>query len=172
MSLSDQVQCLATYSFLAAAMQIKHGSACLTSALYANTQATVKNIIFTLAQMQNIDSNLPLHILLEGTDRLEGLFGDCQTQDHARNFDLEQLSGKLGVATLINIVMERNPELDRGHCRLSLKDAINIDHVNPRSWTGSVHVGDVDIKAEWKKGQTAAQNILCKHFGKKPVNFQ
>ena len=172
MSLSDQVQCLATYSFLAAAMQIKHGSACLTHALYADTQATVKNIIFTLAQMQNIDSNLPLHILLEGTDRLEGLFGDCQTQDHARNFDLEQLSGKLGVATLINIVMERNPELDRGHRRLSLKDAMGIDHVNPRSWTGSVRVGDVDIKAEWKKGQTAAQNILCKHFGKKPVNFQ
>jgi hypothetical protein len=49
MSLSDQVQCLATYSSLATAMQIKHGSACLTGALYADTQATVKNIIFTTA---------------------------------------------------------------------------------------------------------------------------
>ena|SRR5882762_4003658 len=110
--------------------------------------------------MQNIDPNLPLHILLEGTDCLEGLFGDCWTQDHACNFYLEQLSEKLGVATLINIVMERNPELDRGHCCLSLKDAMGIGHVNPRSWTGSVCVGDVDIRAEWKKGQTASQNIL------------
>ena len=65
-----------------------------------------KKNIFTLAQMQIIDPNLQFHILLEGTDRLEGLFGDCWTQDHARNFDLEQLSGKLGVATLINIIME------------------------------------------------------------------
>ena len=106
MSLSDQVQCLATYAFLAAAMQIKHGPACLSDVLYANIQATVKNIVFTLARMQNIDPNLQLHVLLEGTDHLEGLFGDCCTQDHARNFDLEQLSKKLGVVALINIVME------------------------------------------------------------------
>lgn len=52
------------------------------------------------------------------------------------------------MATLINIVMEQNPELDREHCHLSLKDAMGIDHVNLRSWTGSVRVGDVDIKAE------------------------
>jgi rRNA processing protein Gar1 len=32
MSLSDQVCCLATYSYLAAAMQINHGSACITGA--------------------------------------------------------------------------------------------------------------------------------------------
>lgn len=29
----------------------------------------------------------------------------------------------------------------------------------------------MDIKAEWKKGQTAAENILHKYFGKDPVNF-
>jgi hypothetical protein len=86
-------------------------------------------------------------------------------------FDLEQLSGKLGVTPLINIVVERNPELDRGHCYLSLKDAMGIDHVNTRFWTGSVCVGDVDIKVQWTKGQTAAKNILCKYFGKVPVNF-
>ena len=43
--------------------------------------------------------------------------------------------------------------------------------MNPRSWTGSVCVGDVNIKAEWKKGQMAAKNILCKYFGGDPVNF-
>ena len=71
-----------------------------------------KKNIFTLAQMQIIDPDLQFHILLEGTDRLEGLFGDCRTQDHAWNFDLEQLFEKLGVSTLIDIVMEQNPELD------------------------------------------------------------
>jgi hypothetical protein len=33
-------------------------------------------------------------MILEGTDRLEQLFSDCRTQDHARNFDVEQLAGK------------------------------------------------------------------------------
>jgi hypothetical protein len=77
MTLSEQVECLATYSFLAAGTQIKHGTACMTGALYADSQATVKNIIFTIARLQHIDSILDLYILHEGTDRLEHVFGDC-----------------------------------------------------------------------------------------------
>ena len=87
MTLSEQVECLATYSFLAAGTQIKHGTACMTGALYADSQATVKNIIFTIARLQHIDPILDLYILHEGTDRLERVFGDCRTLDHARNFD-------------------------------------------------------------------------------------
>ena len=118
-----------------------------------------------------MDSNLSFYILLEGTDRLEGLFGDCRTQYHARNFDIEQLAGKLSVATLINAAMECNPDLDRGHRHLSLKGAMGVDHVNPRSWTGNVCVGDVDLNAEWKQGQVDAEQILQKFFGSHRVNF-
>ena len=81
MTLSEQVKSLATYGFLAAAVQIKHGTACLIGPLYADSP--VKNIIFTIARMQVMDPNLLFYILLEGTDWLEGLFGDCRTQDHA-----------------------------------------------------------------------------------------
>lgn len=166
MTLSKQVRSLATYAFLAAAVQIKHGTACLTGPLYGDSQATVKNIIFTIARMQMMDSNLSFYILLEGTDCLEGLFGDCRTQDHARNFNIEQLAGKLSVATLINAAMECNPDLDRGHRHLFLKGAMGIDHVNPRSWTGNVCIGDVDLNAEWKQGQIDAGQILQKFFSK------
>jgi len=51
MTLSEQVRSLATYTFLAAGVQVKHGTACLTGPLYADSQATVKNIIFTIARM-------------------------------------------------------------------------------------------------------------------------
>jgi hypothetical protein len=50
--------------------------------------------------------------------------------------------------------MEHNPDLDKGHRHLSLKDAMSVDHVNPRSWTGNVHVGNVDLK----KGVEARAN--------------
>jgi hypothetical protein len=93
----------------------------------------VKNIIITISRMQVMDPMLKLYILLEGTDCLEGLFGDCRTQDHAQNFDIEQLAGKLCVATLINAAMERNPNLDRGHQHLSLRGTMGIDHVNHKS---------------------------------------
>ena len=42
MTLSEQVERLSTYSFLAAGAQIKHGTACMTGALYADSQATVR----------------------------------------------------------------------------------------------------------------------------------
>ncbi|TFK17326.1 hypothetical protein FA15DRAFT_546740, partial [Coprinopsis marcescibilis] len=51
-SLSDQVESLSTFSHLAAALYLRHQTAALTGALYADTQAIIKNIIFTIARMQ------------------------------------------------------------------------------------------------------------------------
>jgi hypothetical protein len=141
-------------------MYLKHGTACLTGALYHDTQSVVKNIIFTVARMQLIDPDLLFYMILEGTDRLEQLFSDCRTQDHARNFDVEQLAGKLSTSALLNAAFQRNPDLDRGHRRLSLKDSMGIDHVNPRSWNGNVRVGGVNLQAAWKAGRNAANTLL------------
>jgi hypothetical protein len=55
-----------------------------------------------------VDPEKALYLFLEGTDHLEGLFGDCWTQDHSRNFDIEQLRQKLGVATLIHFTIVMN----------------------------------------------------------------
>jgi hypothetical protein len=76
----------------------------------------------------------------------------------------------LSIATLINSVMECNPDLDKGHCHLSLKNAMGIDHVNPKSWEGKVCVGDVNLKEQWDKGRKKAEEILQK-FYKHEFNF-
>ncbi|KAJ7627920.1 hypothetical protein DFH06DRAFT_1272867 [Mycena polygramma] len=150
MSLSQQVRSLSTYAFLAAGLQLKHGTGCLTGPVHADSQAVVKNIIFLTAQMQLLDPDIEFYIILEGTDRLEAVFSECRTQDHARNFDIEQLSGKLAVSALIHAAFQRNPDLDRGHKRLSLRGALGIDHANPTSWKGNVRVGSVNIGMEWE----------------------
>lgn len=165
MSLSEQVRSLAVYAHLAAALQIKHGTACFTGALYCDSQSVVKNVIFTIARMQLINPNLKFYIILEGSDRLEIVFSDCRTQDHGRNFDTKHLSEKLGVGTLVHSAYERNPDLDRGHRRLSLKDALGIDHCNPRSWTGSARVGDVVLQIEWDEARKIATNLLQSYLG-------
>ncbi|KAJ7312418.1 hypothetical protein DFH08DRAFT_822155 [Mycena albidolilacea] len=85
-SLSEQVKSLSTYAFLAAALQIKHGSACLTGPLYSDSQAVVKNIISIIAEMQLISPDLEFYIVLEGTDQLED-------QGHRRL----NLTGALGI---------------------------------------------------------------------------
>ena len=143
----------------------------MTGALYADSQATVKNIIFTIARLQKMDPTLDLYILHEGTDRVEHVFGDCQTLDHGRNFDAQQLPEKLSIATLINSVMEHNPDLDKGHRRLSLKNAMGIDHVNPKSWEGKVCVGDVNLKEHWNNGRKKAEIILW-NFYRHKFNFE
>ncbi|KAJ7279506.1 hypothetical protein C8J57DRAFT_1175396 [Mycena rebaudengoi] len=165
MSLSEQVESLATYAFLAAALEIKHGSFCFTGPLYSDSQATIKNIIIMIAKMQLVNPNLKFYIILEGTDRLEVVFSDCRTQDHARNFDIDQLAGKLGVAALINAAFQRNPDLDRGHRRLSLKAALGIDHINPASWEADACVGNVDLRKRWDAAEMKANNLLEDYFG-------
>ena len=67
--------------------------------------------------------------------------------------------------------MEPNPDLDRGHRWLSLKNAMGIDHVNPKSWDGKVCVGDVNLKEQWDKGRKAAEKIL-KNFYKQEFKFE
>ncbi|KJA13990.1 hypothetical protein HYPSUDRAFT_150902, partial [Hypholoma sublateritium FD-334 SS-4] len=159
-SLSQQIESLSAYAHLAAALHLKHGTACLTGALYADSQAVVKNIVFITARLQIMDGNLTFFIIQEGTDRLEGLFGDTRTQDHSRNFDIKQLCEKLSIATLIDGAFERNPELDRGHRRLSILGTLGIDHINPKSWKGDTHVGNVDLHIQWENGRQKAINLL------------
>lgn len=164
MSLSEQVVSLATFAHIAAALYLRHRTACLTGPLFADCQMVIKNIIFTIARLIDIDPNAELHIILEGTDRLEGLFGEVRTQDHARNFDIKQVSEKLSIATLLNEAWQRQPDLDRGHRRLSLKDCLGIDHVNPSSWKGDVGVGNVDLPLCCSRGREAAIDVLRHHF--------
>ncbi|KAF6742437.1 hypothetical protein DFP72DRAFT_1022411 [Ephemerocybe angulata] len=164
MDLSEQVESLSAFAHIAAALYLRHQTGCLTGALYADTQAVIKNIIFTIARMQEIDEDLVLHIILEGTDRLELLFGDTRTQDHSSNFDIKQFAEKAAVGTQINAAFARNPDLDRGHQRLSIHGTIGIDHVNPRSWEGNVRVGDVDLKRCWDNGRKLAIQLMKKYL--------
>ncbi|KAJ6576283.1 hypothetical protein B0H10DRAFT_1927304 [Mycena sp. CBHHK59/15] len=169
MDLSEQVRSLSTYAHLLTALQIKHGSACFTGALYADSQSIIKNLIFVIARLKVINPDLKFYIIHdvpdnEGTDRLELVFSDCRTLDHASNFDVEQLAEKLSLAALINAVFERNPDLDRGHRRLSLKGALGIDRVNPWSWEGNIRVGDVDLDLQWEGGCIAANQVLQRFF--------
>jgi hypothetical protein len=100
MSLTEQLESLTTFAHIAAALYMEHRTACLTGALYADCQMTIKNIFITIARLQDLDPDHEFHIILEGTDHpsLKGLFGDTCTQDHACNYDIKQLSEKLSAA--------------------------------------------------------------------------
>jgi hypothetical protein len=170
MSLSEQLQSLSTYSHLITAFFRNHRTSFMNSALFADSQAIVKSIFFTTARLQVEDRSIDYHILFEGTDRLEGVFSNARTQDHARNFDALQLSNKLCVGAEVNAIYERHPQLSRGYVRRNLSGARGIDHVNPASWTGDVNVGNVDIRDVYLKGRDTANDILRNHLKPKELD--
>ena len=165
LSLEQQIVSLVKYAHLICICWIRHGSAFMTGALYADTQAIVKNIVFSLAKQQILDATKNFYIILDGTDRLEQVFSDARTQDHSRNFDLLQLSQKLATASTINSIFLRNPDLDRGHARLNLAAATGVDHVNPKSCLGNLVSGSVNIPALWAAAQHEANKTLVSYFG-------
>ncbi|KLO09091.1 hypothetical protein SCHPADRAFT_879793 [Schizopora paradoxa] len=171
-SLSEQVTNLVAYAHVALVLYKRHQTGCMTGALYADSQAAIKSIIFTIARMQEVEaqlcgdpafrSALPLKFFLghEGTDRLEVIFGEARTHDHARNFDILQLCQKLASSVLVSSTFERNPDIDPGHKRLKLKDMEGVDHTNPFSWEGDTEVGHVDLLKTWQAGRDLASTML------------
>ena len=166
MTLSQQIKSLSTYSHIITALYRKHRTSFMNSVLFADSQSLVKNIIFTVARYQILDKSIKYYVILEGTDRLEGVFSNARTQDHARNFDILQLAHKLSVGAEVNAIFERNPKLDRGHVRRNLYKARGVDHVNPKSWKGDVTVGNVDLLKEYLAARDEADSILKSYLEK------
>lgn len=160
LSLSEQIRSLATFGHLVTAMFQIHKTAFLTNALVADSQAIVKCIIITAAQLQLVDSESQYFISLEGTDRLEGVFSHAWTRDHARKFDILQLAQKLSIGAEINAIFERYPELDHGHVCWNLSKACGVDHINSKSWKGDVVLKNLDIKKEYYAGHDEANKLL------------
>ncbi len=139
MTISEQLRKLSAYAHVITAMYWRHRTAFITSALFADSQAIVKNIFFTAARLQTLgDPALEYFLLFEGTDRLEGVFSNVRTQDHSRNFDILQLAQKLSIGAEINAIFQRHPDLNRGHVRRNLVSVRGVDHINPASWRGKL----------------------------------
>ncbi|KAF8164685.1 hypothetical protein B0H34DRAFT_828832 [Crassisporium funariophilum] len=124
----------------------------MNSVLFADSQSVVKSVFYTAAHLKVLDPNLDYHILFEGSDRLEGIFSNVRTQDHAQH--------KLSVGAEINAIFKRNPDLYQGHKRRNIRGSRVGDHLNPKTWTGDVCVGDVDITQSYLAGQNTADRLL------------
>ena len=99
-SLAEQLTSLSKYAHAAFALYAKHSTNFMTSPLYADSQAAVKDIFFCVAKQQVLDPTADFHIILCGTDCLETDFCLARTQTHHRNFDISDLANKLGKPVL------------------------------------------------------------------------
>jgi hypothetical protein len=160
MDLGTQIELLSTYTHFAAGLWIKYSSACMTGALYADTQAIVKSILLQVVYMQELDQHscldLKLHIILEVTDHVETVFRDLQMQDHAHNFDMLELVQKLSVSALVNAAYQQNPDIMHPHAQLSLKPGGKI-------WmTSTLPLGRETAMCTWLLSQSVFARALSR----------
>jgi len=169
MSLSDQLTSLSKYAHAAFAVYSKHSTNFMTSALYADSQAIVKDIYFCIAKQKLLDPRADFYIMHCGTDRLETDFCLARTQNHHRNFDILDLAGKLATSSLIDGIFARNPTLDAGSRRLKVTGVVGVDHLNPKSWIGDVNVGGVSLQLCWEEGRRQASSLISSLYLGNPV---
>lgn len=172
MSLSDQLTSLSKYAHAAFVVYSKHSTNFMTSALYADSQAVVKNEYFCVAKQKSLDPKANYYVFQDGSDRLEIDFCLARTQSHHRNFDILDLAGKLAMSSLIDCIYARNPTLDAGSRRLKVSGASGIDHLNPKSWIGDVNVDKVSLQLCWEAGREQAVALLSSIYpGDPAVDF-
>ena len=167
-TLSDQLLSLSKYAHTAFIIHSKHSTNFMTSALYADSQAIVKDVYFCIAKQKLLNPQANFYIMHCGTDRLETDFCLARTQTHHRNFDILDLSGKLATSLLIDCIYARNLTLDAGSRRLKVSGVIGVDHLNPKSWVGDVNVDKVSLQWCWEEGRKQASSLissLYQHWG-------
>ena len=169
MALSDQLILLSKYAHAAFAVYSKHMTDFMTSALYADSQAIVKDVYFCVAKQKLLDPQADFYIMHCGTDRLETDFCLARTQSHHRNFDILDLAGKLATSSLIDCIYARNPTLDAGSRRLKVTGVVGVDHLNPKSWIGDVNVNKVSLQLCWEEGRRQASSLISSLYPEDPV---
>ena len=169
MTLSDQLILLSKYAHAAFAVYSKHSTSFMTSALYTDSQAIVKDVYFCVAKQKLLNPQANFYIMHCGTDRLETDFCLARTQNHHRNFDILDLAGKLATSSLIDCIYARNPTLDAGSRRLKVTGVVGVDHLNPKSWIGDVNVNKVSLQLCWEEGKKRASLLISSLYPGDPV---
>lgn len=172
MTLSNQLVSLSKYTHTVFAIYSKHSTNFMTSALFADSQAIVKDVYFCIAKQKLLNPHANFYIIHCGTDQLETNFCLARTQNHHRNFDILDLAGKLATSSLIDSIFARNPSLDAGSRRLKVTDTVGIDHLNPKSWIGDVDVNKVSLQWCWEEGRKHACSLISSLYPRESViNF-
>ncbi|KAG8695139.1 hypothetical protein FRC08_008010 [Ceratobasidium sp. 394] len=163
MALPQQVTSLAKCAFILFALFRTDGRRFISSQLYYDVQASIKNAMFCIAKTQLLDPSLPFYMLQLGDDRLEGLFGVYRSQSGSDcNPDVLGMAERAGAAQQVNNILLEYPGYDRKPYRLTFpaEGASGVDHLNPRSWVGDVCVGHVCLRTSWAEGRAQAEQAL------------
>ena len=154
---------------------------------YVDLMIMIKNVYFCIAKFKKDNPDGKFFIILLGTNCLKGFFGLIRTAVGTDcNVDIFQLGSRASGLTEVAVILALHPEWDRSPRRLTLQAVTRemdeftykVDHINPASWHGNVHVKDVNLHSCWLIGHQKAvesipkaQSIFESAEAKYDVNF-
>lgn len=168
-TLSEQLTSLSAAVHITLILYRMDATSFITGQLGYDIPTTCKNVFWCVAKQKILKPHGKFHIGQTGSDRLEGDFGHYRTVKGSPNFDLQQLGQHAGATYTLSTVLARETSWNRGSRRLDLDGAEGIDHTNPASWLGDVHVINVSLLTCWNAGKRRATRILT--TADVPVNF-
>lgn len=178
LSLSEQIEHLSAAAHLALALYKIDGKNFLPTNLYIDFMIMIKNVLFCVAKAKVDDIDGEFFLILQGTDRLEELFGILRTMvGNDANLDILQLVSRLAGTTEVSNILAKYPHWDRSPRRLKLpvltRNSKEIpdsaDHIKPASWRGNVKLKDVSLQTSWNRGRKMLEDE-CKAL--KPILVQ
>ena len=138
---------------------------------YVDLMIMIKNVYFCIAKFKKDNPDGKFFIILLGTDHLEGFFGLIRTAVGTDcNVNIFQLGSCASGLTEVAVILALHPEWDRSPRRLTLQAVTRemdeftykVDHINPASWRGNVHVKDVNLHTCWLIGRQKAVELIPK----------
>ncbi|KAG9075570.1 hypothetical protein FRC06_010019, partial [Ceratobasidium sp. 370] len=123
MSLSQQMTHLSECAHILFVIFRVDGTSFISSQLYYDIQASIKNSFFCVAKTKVLNPDSPFYLLQTGDDCLENRFGIYRTASSDCNGDILQMAERSAAAQQIDHILAENPDYDRTPYRISLKGA-------------------------------------------------
>eukprot|EP00956_Cyclotella_meneghiniana_P008152 scaffold10851_cov129-Cyclotella_meneghiniana.AAC.3 len=158
MSINEYLTNLSEMSHLLFVLFRRHKTRFIAAQNYRNWQEMIKNmyISVTLAKLNGVTD---WYWFLNTNKKIEELFGILRSfRGGYMNFDAEELTIRVGDATLCNWIYDQHPEWKQESRRLQS----SADRKNPRSWKGDTKLFHVDEIKCWNDGMKQAMTFLRK----------
>jgi hypothetical protein len=170
LSLHKQLTRLSAAAHITLALYFRDKGNFIPVQLFFDVMAMIKNVYFRVEKTQMDDPDGNFWIILLATDGLEKIFGKVRTMiSNDTNADQLQLSNRIDGAVQCVRILDDHPDWGGDSRRITVKSleeqGSNIlrkmDHINPKSWKGDTHVGDVILRSCWDEGRRLAEKNLA-----------
>ena len=150
-SIAEQLEKVSIAAFKLLCLYRRLNGKIIPSQLYHDLQCTFENAFFCAAKYKVHHPDMPLWLMLLGTDILERLFGNMR-QKNKSGFDCLDMIYMSRAMAQVTRILDKHPDWVSSGSKLMTR--LCLDYSKPSNWdTTKLTLADVDIPALWETGR-------------------